>query len=33
YAEGDIRDLLHDKEHLGEWLANAPLAPREEEGA
>ncbi|MQM25216.1 4Fe-4S binding protein [Glycomyces albidus] len=24
YAEGDIRDLLHDKEHLGEWLGHVP---------
>ncbi|GAB3236818.1 NADH-quinone oxidoreductase subunit I [Glycomyces halotolerans] len=24
YAEGDIRDLLHDKEHLGEWMDTVP---------
>ena len=30
YAEGDIRDLLHDKEHLGEWMANVPEAAKTE---
>lgn len=27
YAEYDIRDLLHDKEHLGEWMATVPPPP------
>ncbi|HEU5130227.1 MAG TPA: 4Fe-4S binding protein [Glycomyces sp.] len=26
YAAGDIRDLLHDKEHLGEWMEGVPPA-------
>jgi NADH-quinone oxidoreductase subunit I len=30
YAEGDIRDLLHDKEHLGEWMATVPEATKTE---
>ncbi|MFG3341887.1 4Fe-4S binding protein [Glycomyces sp. NPDC048151] len=30
YAEGDIRDLLHDKEHLGEWLGTVPEAAKTE---
>ncbi len=30
YAEGDIRDLLHDKEHLGEWMATVPEAAKTE---
>jgi NADH-quinone oxidoreductase subunit I len=24
YAEYDIRNLLHDKDHLGEWMATVP---------
>ncbi|WP_112136436.1 4Fe-4S binding protein [Glycomyces dulcitolivorans] len=33
YAEGDIRNLLHDKQHLGEWLEHVPPSklPKEEE--
>ncbi|MFE9184595.1 NuoI/complex I 23 kDa subunit family protein [Micromonospora haikouensis] len=27
YAEYDIRDLLHDKDHLGEWMATVPPPP------
>jgi len=27
YAEYDIRNLLHDKEHLGEWMASVPPPP------
>jgi NADH-quinone oxidoreductase subunit I len=30
YAEGDIRDLLHDKEHLGEWIATVPESAKTE---
>ena len=27
YAEHDIRDLLHEKERLGEWMATVPAPP------
>ena len=27
YAETDIRDLLHDKERLGQWAADVPAPP------
>ncbi|XXG08124.1 NADH-quinone oxidoreductase subunit I [Micromonospora sp. SH-82] len=27
YAEYDIKDLMHDKEHLGEWMATVPPPP------
>lgn len=27
YAEYDIRDLLHDKDHLGQWMATVPPPP------
>lgn len=27
YAEYDIKDLLHDKEHLGEWMGTVPPPP------
>jgi NADH-quinone oxidoreductase subunit I len=27
YAEYDIRNLLHDKDHLGEWMATVPAPP------
>ena len=27
YAEYDIRDLLHGKERLGEWMATVPAPP------
>ena len=27
YAEYDIRDLLHDKERLGEWVETVPAPP------
>ncbi|GAB3952750.1 hypothetical protein GCM10027614_56960 [Micromonospora vulcania] len=27
YAEYDIKDLLHDKDHLGEWMATVPPPP------
>jgi NADH-quinone oxidoreductase subunit I len=27
YAEYDIRELLHEKEHLGEWMATVPPPP------
>ena len=27
YAEYDIRDLLHDKDRLGEWMATVPPPP------
>ncbi|HEX2144926.1 MAG TPA: 4Fe-4S binding protein [Glycomyces sp.] len=30
YAEGDIRDLLHDKGHLGEWMENVPESAKPE---
>ncbi len=32
YAEGDIRDLLHDKEHLGEWMDTVPASSLPESG-
>jgi NADH-quinone oxidoreductase subunit I len=27
YAEYDIRDLLHEKDHLGEWMPTVPPPP------
>ncbi|MBY8873970.1 NADH-quinone oxidoreductase subunit I [Micromonospora sp. PLK6-60] len=27
YAEYDIKDLLHDKDHLGEWMGTVPPPP------
>ena len=27
YAEYDIRNLLHDKDHLGQWMATVPPPP------
>ncbi|WP_396888384.1 NuoI/complex I 23 kDa subunit family protein [Micromonospora craniellae] len=27
YSEYDIKDLLHDKDHLGEWMATVPPPP------
>ena len=27
YAETDIRDLLHEKERLGQWVADVPAPP------
>ena len=33
YAEGDIRDLLHEKDKLGEWAATVPPPPAHEAGA
>ena len=27
YAEYDIKNLLHDKDHLGEWMATVPPPP------
>ncbi|WP_249346779.1 4Fe-4S binding protein [Microbispora sp. H11081] len=33
YAEYDIRDLLHEKDRLGEWAATVPPPPAHEAGA
>src|SRR5690606_42096099 len=33
YAEYDIRDLLHEKDRLGEWVPTVPPAPPLEAGA
>ncbi|MEU7913486.1 NuoI/complex I 23 kDa subunit family protein [Microbispora bryophytorum] len=33
YAEYDIRDLLHEKDKLGEWAATVPPPPAHEVGA
>ncbi|GLW99562.1 4Fe-4S binding protein [Microtetraspora sp. NBRC 16547] len=33
YAEYDIRDLLHEKERLGEWVESVPPPPPHEIGA
>ncbi len=33
YAEPDIRDLLHEKEKLGEWMATVPVPPALDERA
>ncbi|WP_226873682.1 NuoI/complex I 23 kDa subunit family protein [Microbispora sitophila] len=33
YAEYDIRDLLHEKDRLGEWAATVPPPPAHEVGA
>ncbi|WP_083957921.1 4Fe-4S binding protein [Herbidospora mongoliensis] len=33
YAEGDIRNLLHEKDRLGEWAASVPVPPRHEDNA
>lgn len=33
YAEPDIRNLLHEKERLGEWMATVPAPPAIDPGA
>ncbi|MEO6791160.1 MAG: NADH-quinone oxidoreductase subunit I [Ornithinibacter sp.] len=33
YAEPDLRDLLHEKEKLGEWMATVPVPPALDERA
>ncbi len=33
YAEGDIRNLLHEKERLAEWVPSVPVPPRHEPNA
>ncbi|WP_318272126.1 4Fe-4S binding protein, partial [Microbispora triticiradicis] len=33
YAEYDVRDLLHEKDRLGEWVATVPPPPGHEVGA
>ncbi|TKK86792.1 4Fe-4S dicluster domain-containing protein [Herbidospora galbida] len=33
YAEGDIRNLLHEKDRLGEWVSSVPAPPRHEANA
>ncbi|WP_083974284.1 4Fe-4S binding protein [Herbidospora daliensis] len=33
YAEGDIRNLLHEKDRLGEWVASVPPPPPHEANA
>ena len=33
YAEIDIRDLLHEKDRLGEWMPTVPLPPALDEHA
>ncbi|WP_232327616.1 4Fe-4S binding protein [Herbidospora yilanensis] len=33
YAEGDIRNLLHEKDRLGEWVSGVPAPPRHEPNA
>ncbi len=33
YAEGDIRDLLHEKERLGSWTSSVPAPPAREVGS
>lgn len=33
YAELDIRDLLHEKDRLGEWMATVPPPPALDERA
>ena len=33
YAELDIRDLLHEKDRLGEWMATVPVPPPLDEHA
>ena len=33
YAEGDIRDLLHEKERLGAWVQTVPPPPAHDPGA
>ncbi|WP_406673727.1 4Fe-4S binding protein [Nonomuraea sp. N2-4H] len=33
YAEGDIRDLLHEKEQLGAWVQTVPPPPAHDPGA
>jgi len=33
YAEYDIRDLLHEKDRLGEWMATVPPPPAADAGA
>ena len=33
YAELDIRDLLHEKERLGQWMPTVPVPPALDPGA
>ncbi|MEO3938045.1 4Fe-4S binding protein [Dermatophilaceae bacterium Soc4.6] len=33
YAETDIRDLLHEKDRLGEWMQTVPMPPALDPGA
>ncbi|MBO1756402.1 NADH-quinone oxidoreductase subunit I [Allobranchiibius sp. CTAmp26] len=33
YAETDIRDLLHEKDRLGQWMATVPAPPALDQGA
>ncbi|MFC4588873.1 4Fe-4S binding protein [Sphaerisporangium corydalis] len=33
YAEGDIRNLLHEKDRLGEWVRSVPVPPPHEPNA
>ena len=33
YAEYDLRDLLHEKDRLGEWMATVPPPPALDESA
>jgi len=33
YAEGDLRDLVHEKERLRSWTATVPAPPELDEGA
>ncbi|WP_051760993.1 4Fe-4S binding protein [Herbidospora cretacea] len=33
YAEGDIRNLLHEKDRLGEWVSSVPAPPPHEANA
>ncbi len=33
YAEGDLRDLVHEKERLGGWAASVPPPPAPDEKA
>jgi NADH-quinone oxidoreductase subunit I len=33
YAEGDLRDLVHERERLGGWVASVPAPPSPDSGA
>lgn len=33
YAEGDLKDLVHEKERLGSWVETVPVPPALDEGA